>query len=205
MSSGGTTGKPKLTWNPYHLALGRLLQSWRPLRPGNVLLNLFNAGRMWGSHYYMQSLAEKSMCTVMPSGPYTPKEVSVWISMFKEVGLDSLAGTPTGLADFAEGVINSKESLPIKVIIWMGEPWTVYKRELIRQAFPEAELWGNYGSVESWVMGTNGPGCDETVLHLLPDQVIEPDQEGALLTRVGDGWTVPTVRYRLGDLVEPAE
>ena len=205
MSSGGTTGRPKLTHVPHGMGLDRLLRTWRPLGPGNVLLNLFNAGRMWGSHYYMQTLAEKSHCTVIPSGPYPPEEVAGWLEMFKEVGLDALAGTPTGLADFAEGVLAAGETLPVRVIIWMAEPWTGTKRETVRQAFPEAGLWGNYGSVETWVMGTNQPGCDETVLHLLPDQVIEPDERGALLTRAGDGWTVPTVRYRLGDLVEPAE
>jgi phenylacetate-CoA ligase len=205
MSSGGTTGKPKLTHLPHGMGLDRLLRTWRPLGPGNVLLNLFNAGRMWGSHYYMQTLAEKSHCTVIPSGPYPPQEVAGWLEMFKEVGLDALAGTPTGLADFAEGVLAAGETLPVKVIIWMAEPWTGDKRESVRRAFPEAGMWGNYGSVETWVMATNDPGCDETVLHLLPDQVIEPDDGGALLTRAGDGWTVPTVRYRLGDRVEAAE
>ncbi len=204
MSSGGTTGKPKLTHLPHAMGLDRLTRSWRPLGPGNVMLNLFNAGRMWGSHYYMQALAEKCRCTVIPSGPYPVDEVERWLPMFKELGLDALAGTPTGLADFAEGVLAVGETLPVKVIIWMGEPWIGSKRELVRQAFPEAGLWGNYGSVETWVMGTNSPGCDETVLHLLPDQVIEPDEKGALLTRAGDGWTVPTIRYRLGDNVESA-
>ncbi len=205
MSSGGTTGKPKLTHLPHGMGLERLMRSWSPLGPGNVMLNLFNAGRMWGSHYYMQTLAEKSHCTIIPSGPYPPDEVERWLSMFKEVGLDALAGTPTGLADFAEGVLAAGETIPVKVIIWMGEPWTGNKRESVRRAFPEAGLWGNYGSVETWVMATNRPGCEETVLHVLPDQVIEPDEEGALLTRAGDGWTVPTVRYRLGDCVEPAQ
>ncbi|MGE7438277.1 AMP-binding protein [Kitasatospora sp. NPDC001175] len=205
MSSGGTTGRPKLTYVPHGMGLTRLLEHWRPLRPGNVLLNLFNAGRMWGSHYYMQTLAERSGCTVIPSGPYSPAEVAGWLPMLAEVGVDALAGTPTGLADFAQGVIDAGGTLPVRTVIWMAEPWTGNKRELVRQAFPEAGLWGNYGSVETWVMCTNQPGCDETTLHLLPDQVMEPDEDGALLSRVGEGWTVPVVRYRLGDRVAPVE
>ncbi|MFF4605811.1 AMP-binding protein [Streptomyces sp. NPDC001339] len=207
MSSGGTTGRPKLTHVPHGMGLERLLDFWRPLRPGDVLLNLFNAGRMWGSHYYMQTLAEKSHCTVIPSGPYSPEEVAGWLEMFEEVGVNALAGTPTGLADFAQGVLDAGTSipaLPVRTIIWMAEPWTGNKRDLVREAFPDAGLWGNYGSVETWVMAANQPGCDETTLHLLPSQIMEPDEDGALLSRVGDGWTVPVVRYRLGDRVAPA-
>ncbi|GAU67842.1 hypothetical protein SSP35_05_04090 [Streptomyces sp. NBRC 110611] len=221
MSSGGTTGRPKLTHVPHGMGLDRLLDFWRPLRPGDVLLNLFNAGRMWGSHYYMQTLAEKSHCTVIPSGPYSPEEVAGWLEMFAEVGVTALAGTPTGLADFAQGVLDAGAAagatagtsiperpvhpvLPIRTIIWMAEPWTGNKRDLVREAFPDAGLWGNYGSVETWVMAANQPGCDETTLHLLPGQIMEPDEDGALLSRVGDGWTVPVVRYRLGDRVAPA-
>jgi phenylacetate-CoA ligase len=204
MSSGGTTGTPKLTHVPHGMGLDRLLDSWRPLRPGDTLLNLFNAGRMWGSHYYMQTLAEKCRCTVVPSGPYEPGEVGRWLDMFGEVGVTALAGTPTGLADFARGVLDAGGALPVRTIVWMAEPWTGNKRDLVREAFPGAGLWGNYGSVETWVMAANQPGCDETVLHLLPGQLMEPDEDGALLSRVGDGWTVPVVRYRLGDRVAPA-
>ncbi|MCO1336671.1 hypothetical protein MO867_20300 [Microbulbifer sp. OS29] len=33
MSSGGTTGKPKLTYTPHHQAIERLLREWQPLNP----------------------------------------------------------------------------------------------------------------------------------------------------------------------------
>jgi phenylacetate-CoA ligase len=53
-------------------------------------------------------------------------------------------------------------------------------------------------------MATNTPACDLRTLHLMPDQLLELDDEGALLTRAGDGWTVPVIRYRLGDRIGPA-
>ena len=204
MSSGGTTGRPKLTYVPHDMCLKRLMDFWRPMEPGSVMLNLFNAGRMWGGHYYMQAMAGKSRATVIPSGPYSPQEVGQWLPMLKDVGVNTLAGTPTGLADFARGVIDAGQTLPIRTIIWMAEPWTGNKREVVRKAFSEAALWGNYGSIETWIIAANHPGCDETTLHLLPDQVMEPDDEGVLLSRVGDGWTVPVMRYRLGDRVVAA-
>jgi phenylacetate-CoA ligase len=204
MSSGGTTGRPKLTYVAYHQATGRLLAEWRPLRPEDTLLNLFTPGRMWASHYYMQALAEASKCNVVPAGPYEPDEIADWLTLFKEIGVNAAAGTPTALADFAQGVLDSGATMPLEKLIWMAEPWTEAKESVVRTAFPGVEFWGNYGSVETYVMATNTPACDATTLHLMPDQVMEPDDEGALLTRVGTGWTVPTVRYRLGDRVAPA-
>lgn len=204
MSSGGTTGKPKLTYVPHHQALDRLRREWRPLRPDSVLLNLFNPGRLWGSHYYMQALAEHSECTAVPSGPYAPEEVGNWLEMFRDIGLNALAGTPTGVADFAQGVLDAGGELDIDTIIWMAEPWTDAKFETVTRAFPNAGFWANYGSVETYVIATNTPDCERDVLHLMADQVLEPDDGGALLTRTGDGWTVPVVRYRLGDRVEAA-
>ncbi len=205
MSSGGTTGRPKVTFVAYHQALDRLAEQWRPLAPGNLLLNLFTPGRMWASHYYMQGLAEHSGCDVVPAGPFAPHEVAGWITIFKEMGVDAVAGTPSALADLARGVLDAGETLPLRTLIWMAEPWTPGKEEAVRAAFPGIGFWGNYGSVENYVMATNTPRCDLSVLHLMPDQVIEPDDDGALLTRVGGRWTVPTVRYRLGDRVAPAE
>ncbi|MEV0729464.1 hypothetical protein [Polymorphospora sp. NPDC050346] len=205
MSSGGTTGRPKLTFVSYHQAHDRLLRQWRPLAPGNLMLNLFTPGRMWASHYYMQALAEHSRCDIIPAGPHSPAEIADWIPMWNDVGVDAVCGTPTALADLARGVLDSGLVLPLKKLIWMAEPWTDDKEKTVRAAFPDIGFWGNYGSVETYVMATNTPACDLSVLHLMPDQVIEPDDAGALLSRRGTGWTVPTVRYRLGDRVAPAE
>ncbi|MFI6642982.1 AMP-binding protein [Streptomyces sp. NPDC050504] len=206
MSSGGTTGRPKLTYVAHHQALERLLREWRPLAPGDTLLNLFTPGRMWASHYYMQSLAERVGCDTVPTGPYGPGEVADWLGIFQEVGVNTLAGTPTSLADFARGVLDGGSGGAPKVekLIWMAEPWAPAQERAVRAAFPGVRLWGNYGSVETYVMATNTPACDLQVLHLMPDQLIESDDAGALLSRAGDGWTVPTVRYRLGDRVAAA-
>jgi phenylacetate-CoA ligase len=205
MSSGGTTGRPKLTCVAYHQAIDRLLREWRPLAPGDTLLNLFTPGRLWASHYYMQALAERSGCDVIPAGPYGPDEVTDWLPWFAELGVTAAAGTPTALADLAQGVLDSGQPLPLRAMVWMAEPWTPAKLDLVRAAFPDAGLWGNYGSVETYVIATNTPDCDTAVLHLMADQVVEPDDGGALLTRAGGEWTVPSVRYRLGDRIAPAE
>ncbi|ROO58940.1 phenylacetate-CoA ligase [Micromonospora sp. Llam0] len=204
LSSGGTTGQPKLTYVAYHQALDRLLRQWRPLVTGDLLLNLFTPGRLWASHYYMQALAQRCGADVAPFGPITPEEVDGWLPTLRRLGVNAVAGTPTALADLARGVLDAGATTPVQKIIWMAEPWTEEKVTIVRKAFPQVQLWGNYGSVETYVIATNTPTCDTSVLHLMPDQVLEPDDDGALLSRVGDGWTVPTVRYRLGDRLAAA-
>ena len=64
-------------------------------------------------------------------------------------------------------------------------------------------MWGNYGSIETFVIGISRPDCDPGAVHLLPGQLLELDDDGALLTRVGDDWPAPAVRFRLGDRLEP--
>ncbi|MFJ9815388.1 AMP-binding protein [Streptomyces sp. NPDC101151] len=205
VSSGGTTGTPKLTYLPHDMAFDRLLPVWRPVGVGDVVLNLYDAGRMWGTHYFVQKLAERTESTVIPSGPMTAEELELRLPMLREVGVSALASVPSVLADFAETVLKTGVKPPVKTIIWMGEAWTESKRELVRRAFPDVQLWGIYGSVETWAMGSNRPECDEATLHLLADEIFELEEAGALLTRAGDGWTVPVVRYRLGDRIEAAE
>lgn len=205
MSSGGTTGEPKLTFVPFGQAVERMIRTWRPLGPGNVLLNLFNPGRLWGSHYLMLALAEGVKCTVIPMGPILPTEMGSWIPTLRQVGTDSIAGTPTGIAEFCEALLSLGGTLPIRNVLWVGEPWSKSKENLVRAAFPEAVFWGMYGSIETFVIGSNTPDCPTDIFHLHPDEMLELDNEGALLTRVGEGWTVPIVRYRLGDRIAPAE
>jgi phenylacetate-CoA ligase len=169
------------------------------------MLNLFNPGRLRRSHYYMQAFAQHSGCAAAPMGPFEPGEVASWLSTCEDMGADAVCGTPSVLADFARGVLDSGRRLRLSSLVWMAEPWTEAKLAVVREAFPEAGLWGNYGSSETHIIATSTPACQDGVLHLMPDQLVELDEEGALLTRTGGGWTIPVVRYRLGDRLAAAE
>jgi phenylacetate-CoA ligase len=202
MSSGGTTGEPKLTWVPHTMAMDRITKHWKPINSHSVLLNLFNPGRLWGSHYYMQELARHVGAVSLPSGPILEDSINWW-SIFQIANVDTLAGNPTVLKNFAIQVLKAEIELNIKTIIWMAEPMTAYIDSLLKRAFPKAKLWGNYGSVDAWVMGVSWPECDRGTLHLLDEQLMECSKEGSLLTRTGDGWTVKTERYNTGDVITP--
>lgn len=205
VASGGTNGRPKLTVLAPDLGVGRVLANWRPLRPGDRLLNLFSTGRMWGAHYFYNAVAVHSRSTVAPMGALSPEEFTEWADTVVGMGVTALAGAPNVLARFAETVRGAGVTLPIRSVIWSGEPMTRARAEAIRSAFPEAGLWGNYGSIETFVVGVSRPKCRLGALHLLPGQLLEPQEEGALLTRTGDGWPVPAWRFRLGDRIRPAE
>jgi hypothetical protein len=204
MSSGGTTGAPKLSWLPHDLGLRQQCRTWDPLDASSVLLNLFNPGRLWGSHYYMQELARISCSVVLPAGPFDKSEIPNWVEVFQRAEVNALAGNPTTLADFADACLEHGVDLPINKIIWMAEPWATRKLNSIAAAFPKASLWGNYGAVETWVMGTSKPECTPNVLHLLPGHMMECYDNGALISRRADGWAVPLLRYNLKDRVVPA-
>ncbi|WP_213454380.1 phenylacetate--CoA ligase family protein [Rhizomonospora bruguierae] len=134
-------------------------------------------------------------------GALSPAEVREWGPELVGMGVTALAGAPNVLAHFADEVRQVRLRLPVRAALWSGEPMTQARQDAIRAAFPDVGLWGNYGSIETFVIATNGPACRLGALHLLPGQSLEPDDDGALLTRYGDGWPTPARRLRLGDRI----
>jgi phenylacetate-coenzyme A ligase PaaK-like adenylate-forming protein len=199
VSSGGTTGKPKLTLIAPDMGIPRLRETWDPLAPGDVLLNLFSAGRMWGAHHFYNTLAFHSCAVAAPIGSLSDADVDQWAATLADLGVTALAGAPNVLARIARRMVESGIALPVRTVIWSGEPMTPARLAAIQSAFPKAETWANYGSIETFVIGVNWPVCPADTVHLLPDQLLELDEERALLTRFGEGWPAPAVRYRLGD------
>ncbi|RBM19444.1 AMP-binding protein [Streptomyces sp. PT12] len=203
--SGGTSGAPKLTVMAPDLGVPKVVAHWRPLGPGDCLLNLFSTGKMWGAHYFYNALATACHATVAPMGALHPEEFRQWVDVIVDMGVNALAGAPNVLARFAETAAEAGVRLPVRAVIWSGEPMTRARVATLKAVFPEAGLWGNYGSIETFVIGTSTPDCRLGALHLLPGQLVEPRDEGALLTRVGEGWPTPARRFRLGDRLRAAE
>ncbi|MEU3744655.1 MULTISPECIES: hypothetical protein [Streptomyces] len=204
VASGGTTGRIKLTTIAPDQGIPRLVRSWRPLGPGDVLLNLFRPGRLWGAHYFYNTLATHCRASVLPMGPVSRRELTEWATVFEVSGVNALAGAPSVLADFADVVRETGITLPVSKVVWAGEPLTEARRRAVELAFPGARTWGNYGSIETYVIATSGPDCAPGLVHLLPDQELEYDTEHTWLSRTGDGWPAPAMRYRLGDRIDAA-
>tara|TARA_B100000767_G_scaffold273808_1_gene305038 strand:+ start:815 stop:1999 length:1185 start_codon:yes stop_codon:yes gene_type:complete len=205
VSSGGTTGQPKLTFIPHDQGITRVSQEWPALVPGDTLINAFHPGRLWGSHYLLQAIAQRQGAGVIPMGSLAADEVAEHIYALDAARANAICATPTGAYEFCKGLKQSGSDLQISKILWAGEPWNASMKAEIFDMYPDVELWGNYGSIETYQIGNNFPGGETDVFHLMSDQILELAPEGALLTRIGDNWTVPVVRYRLGDRIERAE
>lgn len=201
VASGGTSGVPKLTVIRGDLGVPELLDHWSPLHDGDVLLNLFSPGRLWGAHYFYNALGLSSGADVVPMGVLERTDAAGWAETFTDLGISALAGAPNVLAAFADTMRAVGIRLPVRSVIWSGEPMTPGRLRRLRRAFPDAGFWANYGSIETFVIGVNWPECEVGTLHLLPGQFLELNDEGALLTRVDDHWPAPALRYRLGDVL----
>ncbi|RPF20749.1 AMP-binding protein [Myceligenerans xiligouense] len=201
VASGGTSGIPKLTVIRGDMGIPALLRHWSPLRDGDVLLNLFSPGRLWGAHHFYNALGLRSGADVVPMGVLEGTDAAGWAETFADLGVSALAGAPNVLAAFADAMRAAGARLPVRSVVWSGEPMTPGRLRRLRQAFPDAGFWANYGSIETFVVGVNWPECDAGTLHLLPGQILEPDDGGALLTRIDDRWPAPALRYRLGDVL----
>jgi phenylacetate-coenzyme A ligase PaaK-like adenylate-forming protein len=205
VSSGGTTGQPKLTFIPHDQGITRVSREWPALVSGDTMINAFHPGRLWGSHYLLQAIAQQQGAGVIPMGSLAADEVAEHVHALEAAKANAICATPTAAYEFCQGLKHSGSDLKISKILWAGEPWNARMKEEIFDMYPGVELWGNYGSIETYQIGNNFPGCETDVFHLMSDQILELAPEGALLTRVGENWTVPVVRYRLGDRIERAE
>lgn len=204
VASGGTTGSPKIIALAPHLGVPLVAAAWQPLGENDVLLNLFPPGRMWGAHYFYNAVALHSKASTVPMGALAPQELTAWADVIGELGVTALAGAPNVLARFAEAVALSGIRLPVRSALWSGEPLTAGHAAALAATFPGVGLWGNYGSIETFVIGVSRPDCGLGLQHLLPGQQLELDDSGALLTRVGEGWPIPAWRFRLGDRIGSA-
>ncbi len=201
VSSGGTTGSPKTTFVSADQGIPRLIQSWNPLDRYDVLLNLFPPGMMWSAHYFYNELALSSGAAVLPMGRPLGGDTAEWARFFSSMSVTALAGTPSGILDLIQRDGSIFGAVPIRKIIWVGEHLLGTVKNGIEQGLGrELEWWGNYGSTETFVIGTNAPGCNTSTMHLLPDQTLTfAKDDAATLKRSGRGWSTEQTLFRLGD------
>ncbi|MDR6226589.1 AMP-binding protein [Desmospora profundinema] len=203
-SSGGTLGSPQINLIPSHLFLDDIIKNWKPLDSEDVFCNLFLPGKMWSSHYFYNALGDRLAKETIPLGPINESELGVWIRFFNEQGVTAIAGTPTTLKQII-GYCH-REGLrltTVRKVLWVGEQFGNDLAELLGKVLPEVEVWGLYGSTETWVIGYNGPHCSFDCFHLLPYQYVEVLEEGELaVTGVHPDTISIALRYRLGDVGE---
>ena len=200
--SGGTTGAPKLSFIPGSFFLDEIVALWRPLGPGDILLNTFAPGKLWSSHYFYNQLAVRLGAVTVPVGNLEGSENEAWTEFADDFGVTAIGGTATALRELLAASERAGRTLGgVRAVLWVGEPLRRQVVELVRRVTPNAGLWGLYGSTETWVIAFNRPQCDPGVFHPFPYQVVEIDESRRLsVTNTHPRCINPLVRYRVGDL-----
>ncbi len=199
-SSGGTTSHPLLSLIPCHMFIQDIIQHWRPLTRDDVLCNLYTPGRMWSAHYFYNALGEQLAARTIAFGPVQDEEISTWLDFFEQYQVTAIAGTPTTLKHILAHCSAQKRSLAfIRKFLWVGEAIDMELAQLLRTVTPQAQMWGLYGSTETWVIGYNFPTCPFNTFHVLPYQHVEIAQGRLLVTNLHADCANIILRYSVGD------
>ena len=95
--SGGSTGSPKLGYAPTGLYMAEVYAQWKPLGREDIFVNAWSAGKMWGSHYLNNALADLSGCTGIGLGAIGAAEYDAWLEFFRVRKVTAIGGTPSVL------------------------------------------------------------------------------------------------------------
>jgi phenylacetate-coenzyme A ligase PaaK-like adenylate-forming protein len=200
--SGGTTSAPKLSLIPSEMFVPEVLAEWRPLTPRDVLVNFNTPGRLWSSHNFFNMLAHRSGAVVIPLGSVEQDdELTEWLAFVKRLGATALDATPSHIAHILEFCRRTdRPPPPFRKLLWTGEGFGERPLALTRELAPDAELYGFYGSTETWVVGCNGPTCPVDTFHALRHQHVELQDGIVLVTNTHPASVNPILRYRIGDV-----
>lgn len=200
-ASGGTMSEPRLSLIPGEMFIADILAQWQPLTPDDVLVNLFTPGRLWSAHYFYNAVAVQLGAAVVPFGGLEDHELDQWLDFFDAQGATAYAATPTTLKQIIGHCATTGRAMPrIRKLLWVGEKYDDLTAELVAEHLPDAEVWGLYGSSETWVIGWNTPRCPTDTVHPLPYQRVETEDDVILVTNTHPTCVNPLLRYRVGDL-----
>ncbi len=204
-SSGGTTAQPRHTLVPGEMSVRALTNGWSPFRSTDVVLNTFDAGRGWAIHYLTNSITVACGATCIAHGRLQADEMAPQFDLWQRLGLSAIAGTPTTLEAVLQHFHLRGEAMPLRTILWTGEPWTANGLELLKRYAADLEVWSMYGSTESWAVGVNTPGCSQNSYHMIDGIFAEIDGADRLLVTSYATQGGLVLRYVVGDraAIEP--
>ena len=200
---GGTAERPSATLVPAGLFAADILRDWQPLGPQDVLLNLCRGTRLWPAHDLCNSLAMLSGSSTIPYGSPDGGDLARWVDFFGQCGANALAADTPTIRELLRFCRLTGRGLGwLRTLIWIGSALDGAVAELIEEVVPQADVWGLYGSVESWAVAGNGPRCGRNVFHPLPHQYVELLDGELLVSTLHERAITPLLRYRTGDTGE---
>ncbi len=201
-SSGGSTGRPKLSVVEGQLGVPDIVREWQPLHRSDVVLNLFAPGKLWSSHYFYNQLCEAASAQAVPIGALSPSEFPAWLDFFDAARVTVVAATPTGLSELLQAYeAAERRMVSLRRLLWVGEPLSAELAERWSSLHPGLEIWGLYGSTETWVVGYNRPGDPFDTFTPLPYQFVEIVGDGeVVVTNLHSDCLNVILRYQTSDL-----
>jgi phenylacetate-CoA ligase len=199
--SGGSTGSPQLGYAPSGLYMAEVFEHWQPLGPGDVFVNGWSAGKMWGAHFLVNAYVDRAGCVAMNLGAMSRDEYGPWLEFFASRQVTAYGGTPSVLRLVLGYARATGVKLPdLRAVLWLGEAWDPQLDADLAAVAPNARRWGMFGSTETWVVATNTPDCPADVWHPLPSQLVcVGDDELLDFTSLNPQVLNPVLRYRTGD------
>jgi phenylacetate-CoA ligase len=221
-TTGGTTGKPKLSpWTRSEhadsvTAFGAgLVQAG--LRPGHRVANLFWAGELYSSFLYIEHAlhaapVENVRLPVAGSAPDT-----FVVDLIHDFGVHVLAGEPMRLSAVAEHLVQRGQvAESVELLLFAGDILFADLRPLLTRAFPKAAISSaGYASVDAGLVAGPVPGDDvrvheafahRTVVEIVDDltgePITTPGVPGRLLVTNLFRTLMPILRYPAGDRAE---
>jgi len=204
--SGGSTGSPMFGYAPTGLYMAEVHEHWvhegpAPIGPDDVVVNAWSAGKMWGAHYLVNALLDRTGCTAMCLGAITAAEYDAWLEFFAAQGVTAIGGTPSVLRLLFAHAREAGAKLPdLRTVMWLGEAWDTRLDDDLAAVAPDARRWGMFGSTETWVVGTNTPDCPADTWHTLPSTLVGIGEDDLLdFTALDSTRLNPVLRYQTGD------
>jgi phenylacetate-CoA ligase len=217
-ASSGTHGKPTIvgytrgdleTWTE----LMARCMTMAGVRPGMVIHNANGYGLFTGGLGFHQG-GERIGATVVPvSGGFTARQAM----LLRDLGAHVLVSTPSYALAIAQALAGDGDrrggawSLPVRLGLFGGEPWTEAMRGQIERALPLRAV-SFYGLSEMCGPGGAAVCPARTGLHVQEDhfivEVIDPGSrhvvasgtEGELVFTTLTKEALPLLRYRTGDI-----
>ncbi len=148
MCTSGTTGKPKgamITYSNLLTNLTDILQYFEIDCFDHILIArpIYHCAVLTGE--FLASLSKGLRITFMSEG-FVPDKI---LQKAKQVGVTTLCGTPTLMYYLSKINLRVKNPLKLKSIVISGECITRPVAQVIRRAFPDANIYSVYGLTEA--------------------------------------------------------
>ena len=214
-ASSGTHGKPTVvgytrgdleTWTE----LMARCMTMAGVRPGMVIHNANGYGLFTGGLGFHQG-GERIGATVVPaSGGFTARQAM----LLRDLGAHVLVSTPSYALAIAQAIADAGDdaaSLPLRLGLFGGEPWTEAMRGQIERLLPLRAV-SFYGLSEMCGPGVAAECPARAGLHVQEDhfivevidpgdgRAVAPGTEGELVFTTLTKEALPLLRYRTGDI-----